>query len=195
MDGEARAFCAWLTERWRQQDRLPPGHRVELPSEPEWEKAARGGLRIPRRPVIAQLGETPVVGDLIVNPDPRRRYPWGKEPDANRAHYDKSWNDEPCALGCFPTGASPYGCRDLSGNVWEWTRSLWGTGDKPDFPYPYDPGDGRETLDEPDKVRRVLRGGSFFLNPRSCRCAWRGDREPDSRYDHIGFRVVVSPFL
>ena len=49
------------------------------------------------------------------------------------------------AVGCFPDGIGPYGCEDQTGNVWEWTRSLWGTDVfRTAFPYPYDPGDGRE---------------------------------------------------
>ena len=84
-----------------------------LPSELEWEKSARGGL------------EHPV-------------FSWGDTPDGNRANYDESAVGDTAVVGCFP--ANGLGLHDMVGNVWEWTRSLWGTDwEKPDFVYPYDP--------------------------------------------------------
>ncbi|RLC83263.1 MAG: hypothetical protein DRI79_14135, partial [Chloroflexi bacterium] len=71
-----------------------------------------------------------------------------------------------------PRGDSPYGCADMAGNVWEWTRSLWGEGwERPDFGYPYDPTDGREDLKA--KGRRVVRGGSWYDYLWFARCAYR----------------------
>jgi iron(II)-dependent oxidoreductase len=84
---------------------------------------------------------------------------------------------------------------DLSGNVWEWTRSLWGRDwEEPDFGYPYDPEDGRENLAAGDDVRRVARGGSFDFTVSGVRCAYRGWYRPRYRNWDFGFRVVVSPF-
>jgi formylglycine-generating enzyme required for sulfatase activity len=81
----------------------------------------------------------------------------------------------------------------MSGNVWEWTRSLWGKEwERPDFGYPYDPTDGREDLDTSDEVRRVLRGGSFGSDSDDVRCAARAHNFPDLRDVASGFRVVVS---
>jgi formylglycine-generating enzyme required for sulfatase activity len=153
---EAVAFCRWL------MDKL--GVEVQLPSEAEWEKAARG--------------------------TDRRRYPWGDEPDPNRANYDETGIGTTSAVGIFPGGETPCGCLDMSGNVWEWTRSLWGEDvGTPAFKYPYDSNDGRENLEA--EGRRVLRGGAFDYNRRDVRCACRHRLDPDYRLRDSGFRVCV----
>ncbi len=154
---EAVAFCRWLTERLRALGEIEPGEGVTLPSEAEWEKAARG-----------QDGHI---------------FPWGNKPDPNRANYWDTGIGSTSAVGCFPGGASPYGVLDLSGNVWEWTRSVYKG-------YPYDPEDGREDLEAGDV--RVLRGGAFGYNEYGVRCARRERYDPNNRTDHVGFRVVVS---
>ena len=81
----------------------------------------------------------------------------------------------------------------MSGNVWEWTRSLWGKDwGKPDFAYPYDPDDRkREDLNAGNDVLRVVRGGAWSLNRDLARCACRLRGLPGVRYDDIGFRVVL----
>ena len=99
------------------------------------------------------------------------------------------------AVGSFPTGASPYGLLDMSGTVWEWTRSLWGKEwDKPEYGYPCQPGREREDLSASRDILRVLRGGSFFGNRRNARCAVRDGLGSGGWPDFIGFRVVVSSF-
>jgi formylglycine-generating enzyme required for sulfatase activity len=90
-------------------------------------------------------------------------------------------------VGCFPGGASPYGFEELSGNVFEWTRSLYGD-------YPYEPVAAREDLEASSEVLRVLRGGSCFNGARVARCAVRLRRVPGNRPSFIGFRVAVLPF-
>jgi formylglycine-generating enzyme required for sulfatase activity len=88
---EATAFAAWLTRH------LKDGYIYRLPSEAEWEYAARG--------------------------IERRSYPWGVfEPDRERANYDKTHSGT-TAVGCFPQGATQEGLLDMAGNVWEWTGS------------------------------------------------------------------------
>jgi formylglycine-generating enzyme required for sulfatase activity len=82
----------------------------------------------------------------------------------------------------------------MSGNVWEWTRSLWGKDYKPEFDYPYDPEDiTREHLEASPDFRRVLRGGSFNFPAQASRCASRVWYLPDDRSLDFGFRVVLSP--
>ncbi len=181
---EALAFARWLTETLRSKQLLPDQYEVRLPSEAEWEKAARGGVQLPTAPLIGPVVATPEI-TLRQNDRPRRVYPWGDQPDVDRANYDESKVGIPTAVGTFARGASPYGAQDMSGNVWEWTRSVY-------QPYPYDPQDGREQLDSKDT--RVLRGGAFYFDERFARCAFRFNGNPDVRLDNIGFRVVVVPF-
>jgi formylglycine-generating enzyme required for sulfatase activity len=63
------------------------------------------------------------------------------------------------------------------------------------YRYPYDPNDGRESLQADRNMYRVLRGGAFYNDQWYVRCAFRNRGNPDLRYDDRGFRVVVSPFF
>lgn len=181
---EAIKFCDWLTQHWRQQGLLPKQWRVQLPSEAEWEKAARGGLKVPQpavvRPIRELIPRPPL--SLIDNEKMKRRFPWGDNADANRANYDDTKIGNTSAVGCFPGGQSPYGCEEMAGNVREWCRTKW----RDDYKQP---ADDRFEGDE----GRVVRGGSFILNQRGVRCSNRGWDSPYGRIDFIGFRVVLSP--
>ena len=189
---DVRAFCDWLSERWR--DALPAGWSVGLPSEAEWEKAARGGVHIPPAAQFTTIqdGFTVAASTLQNNPEPQRAWPWGDEWDAGKANAENSVG-ETSAPGCFAAGRSPYGCEELAGNVWEWTRSLWGTEwRKPEFVYPYDARDRkREDLDAPDDIWRVVRGGSWSYDRGLARCASRFGFHRSYRLPYFGFRVVL----
>ena len=162
----ARASSADLIDRQFIQSIAGRRLRAALPSEAEWEKAARG------------------VDGLI--------YPWVGEFDLNRANVEDAGIGTSSAVGCFPGGASPYGCEEMAGNAWEWTRSLWGKSwEKPDFTYPYVPADGREDLSADLSILRVQRGGCFRNKPYVTCCAYRRRHDPGYwDWDH-GFRVVL----
>jgi formylglycine-generating enzyme required for sulfatase activity len=173
---DAQAYCDWLNDMLAgarvleasETARLvrEQGWRIALPSELEWEKAARSGLH-------------------------QTFFAWGDTPDGNRANYDESAIGDSSVVGCFP--ANGFGLYDMIGNLWECTRSLWGTDpQKPDFEYPYDPDDPkREALDAGDEVYRVVRGGSWYCPRVYARCAFRYGLLPDLRYYLLGFRVVL----
>jgi formylglycine-generating enzyme required for sulfatase activity len=86
-------------------------------------------------------------------------------------------------VGSYPSGASPYGALEMSGNVWEWTSSLFKS-------YPYTFSDGRELAESSED--RVLRGGSWGRRARYARAAFRYHDRPQAVYSSVGFRLARS---
>jgi iron(II)-dependent oxidoreductase len=167
---DAVACCAWLTNVWRASGRIAPGDVVRLPTEPEWEYAAR---------LERSDGE-----DIV--------YPWPGSWQPDRANGEDAGFNDVCAVGLFPAGRSPVGCDDMAGQVWEWCSTLWGAGmARPSWTYPTRD-DGREAEDAPPDLRRVLRGGCFSSGPAKANATYRGSLEPDGFWRGNGFRVVVS---
>ena len=151
---DALDFCQWVSQ--------VTARHLRLPTEAEWEKAARG-----------------VDGRL---------YPWGNElPDRRRissANILGIWDPPP--VGDYsPRSDSPYGCADLVGSVWQWTSSLY-------RPYPYKADDGREDLaGDGRRVLRggplVFLGPAGVR----CACRIRCTSVPHKRNLYHGFRVVL----
>ena len=163
---EAVAYCRWLTPRLRETGKIRTVEQIRLPTEAEWEWAARG-------------------------PD-RSQFPWGNDWQEGRCNSYLSLPAirQTCAVGLFPSGVSAWLAKegqrvhDLAGNVWEWCQTRYKR-------YPYRPDDGREDLS--GRALRVLRGGSLshdFMFPVYLRCALRTEYGPWYRSDHYyGFRA------
>ncbi len=153
---EAIAYCNWLSEKY--------SRRFRLPSEAEWEKAARGA------------------NNAWV-------YPWGDRLEKNRANTAELGLGRTTPVDAFPNGSSPYGVCDLAGNVFEWTLSKWGKNwQEMEYAYPYRADDGREEIE--GSAARVMRGGSWFNPAIEAQVWYRARYLAGSRGSNIGFRVI-----
>ncbi len=171
---DATDYCKWLTKTFRQK--LEPGYMFRLPSEAEWEMAAKGPL------------------------PSRRKYPWGNDWSTSDLSFCNSLEEglnSTTPVGAYsPHGDSCYKIADMAGNVREWTRSAWGESfTYPNFRYPYELSDDRESGELLESVLRVARGGSFSDQKNMVTCTYRHRHLPSDRKDNLGFRVVISPIV
>jgi formylglycine-generating enzyme required for sulfatase activity len=152
---DALAYCQWRSDEL--------GRVVRLPTEAEWEKAARGGVE-------------------------GQRYSWGQEFDASQCNYLAEGTVKR-QRGTRPTGTyapNGFGLYDMIGNVWEWV-SDWHA---PDY---YGLGEARDPRGPDSGNMRIVRGGSWVNDDVSMlRCAYRHKVPPDTYAYSMGFRIVCA---
>jgi formylglycine-generating enzyme required for sulfatase activity len=157
---EATIFCQQLSQI--------TGKNYRLPWEAEWEYACRAGTTTP-----FYFGET-ITTDLA---NYNGNYTYG---DGKKGLY----RGKTTKVGTFPPNA--FGLYDMHGNIWEWCQDVW-----QDSYHNYDAAPTSEnTGKRQEKIRNVLRGGSWFDYPVNCRSAYRCQGNPARKYEFFGFRVV-----
>ena len=152
---EARAYCRWAGRR--------------LPTEAEWE--------------VAAAAEPAADGQSLA--ERKRRFPWGDEPPrADQANLD-GYALGTVDVGAHAAGDSAFGCRQMIGNVWEWTQDTFA-------PYPGFIPDMYQDYSQPlFGITRVLRGGAWTTRARMIRNTWRTYYGPDRNDVFAGFRTCA----
>ena len=153
---EASAYCRWAGRR--------------LPTEAEWELAASG--------------EPSVDGHSLGGK--KRGNPWDEDaPGPEHANLDMRWGG-PVPVAALPDGDSAFGCRQMTGNVWEWTADAFG-------PFPGFVADPYKEYSEPwFGTQKVLRGGCWATRSSLIRNTWRNFYTPDRRDVWAGFRTCAT---
>jgi formylglycine-generating enzyme required for sulfatase activity len=160
---EADEFCRWLSRK--------EGKTFRLPTEAEWEYAARG-----EDGRIYPWGDKLNAGNLANFADTRSNFVW-RDPNIDDGF------SESAPVGMYPRGSSPFGIEELSGNVFEWCLDAM------------DPYKGRELTNPPPSrlgQNRVYRGGSWKSRAASLRATARASNAPTSFSNDVGFRVMCE---
>jgi formylglycine-generating enzyme required for sulfatase activity len=169
--GDAEAYAAWADK--------------DLPTEEEWEYAARGGLD----------GAEYAWGDELTPKGKSMANTWQGEFPWQNTLADGFARTSP--VGAFP--ANGFGLHDMIGNVWEWTTSWYATSHAPRAPCcgPRDPRTGSVDPNDPAAIpRKAMKGGSHLCAPNYCRRyrpAARMAQAIDTSTSHLGFRCLVRP--
>lgn len=149
---EAAAYCEWLSGK--------TGLKFKLPTEAQWEKAARG-----------------IDG---------RKYPWGNDdPNENLANFNSNNRNigQTHPVGSHPQGASPYGLLDMAGNVLEWCHDWY---DEKYYSIKFPPKNPKGPQSGP---YRILRGGGWYFDASQLRCTFRNGDNPFKPHNFVGFRL------
>ena len=158
-----RPHAAVIHTNWFEAEAYCRWAGRRLPTEAEWEAAAACG---------------PAANE-------KRNYPWGES--APRPEHANLYGvlGQTCDVAAFPEGDSAWGCRQMFGNVWEWTASDFG-------PYPGFVPDAYRDYSEPwFGTHKVLRGGCWVTRARLLRNTWRNFYTPDRRDVWAGFRTCA----